>query len=500
MVKLENVTYWYRDDSAMVLRNLSLEIAPGEAVCLMGRNGSGKSTLARLIAGLVEPKRGTILVNGHAVVGDEHDPEVGILFQNPDNQMIATLVEKEIAFALENQAVAQARMEEAVARIAERFGIAHLLTRMTGELSGGEKQRVALASTMIQRPSVLILDEPDAFLDEAGRRILKHELDQIHNLNSKLTEIRITQDPSVAGDYPRLVVIDHGEIIADDSPDRIMAKADVVHRAALSFRVFDNRGLELPIAVHASGDRLSVVQTKLERVGFAYPRAQSGLGEFDLGLESGEILGLVGPTGAGKSTLGLLMCGLIKPTSGKIHYLDGRGEAVVADSLRGQVAALLQQPERQFFLDTCAKEIAFGPANLGRGLAEDEIEGFLLMVGLDPRKFAERDPFTLSAGEKRRLAFAAVLSMTPSVVVFDEPTAGLDQEGVARFLQLSAALKARGVAQLVISHDGDVVRQLADRVLYLKSGDQLLQLSPAEFFGQEAFSGVVSPPTPLQAD
>ncbi len=501
MVKLENVTYWYRDDSEIVLSSLSLEIGPGEAVCVMGRNGSGKSTLARLVAGLLKPKRGRIAVNGRTFADETPDPDVGILFQNPDNQMIATLVDKEIAFALENQAVPQEKMEEAVLSVAERLGISHLLSRITSELSGGEKQRVALASVMIQRPSVLVLDEPDAFLDENGRRILQRELEQIHKFNPNLVELRITQDPSVAKTYPRLVVIHAGEVIADGSPDEIMNDPEVVSRAALSYTAFKDRMLVLPPALkNLGGDRSQqVAKTKLERTSFAYPRTHGVLEEISLELKSGEVLGLVGPTGVGKSSLGLLICGLLQPTAGAISYLDRSGQPIEKSELRGQVAALLQQPERQFFLDSCSNEIAFGPSNLGRKLTPEEIAGFFAMCGLDPKSFADRDPFTLSAGEKRRLAFAAVLSMTPSVVVFDEPTAGLDQEGVARFLQLAGALRERGIAQLIISHDGDVIRQLADRVLYLKARNQLLELSPPEFFESDKYAGVVSPPAPFSS-
>ncbi|MCP4684650.1 MAG: ATP-binding cassette domain-containing protein [bacterium] len=501
MVKLENVTYWYRDEGEMVLRNLSLEIRPGEAVCIMGRNGSGKSTLARLIAGLLKPKRGSIAVNGRTSADETSDPDVGILFQNPDNQMIATLVEKEIAFALENQAVPQKQMEKAVSSIAERLGVTHLLPRLTSDLSGGEKQRVALASIMIQRPSVLVLDEPDAFLDEKGRRILQKELRQIHRFNSDLVEMRITQDPSVATTYPRLIVLEAGEVVADGVPNDIMNDPDVVYRAALSFAAFEDRTLTLPAAltdIKGNGVR-RVAQTKLERTAFAYPRTPDVLNQISLQIQSGQILGLVGPTGAGKSSLGLLICGLLQPTAGTISYLDGSGESIEKEHLKGQVAALLQQPERQFFLDNCSKEIAFGPSNLGRQITSEEIDGFFEMAGLDPAQFADRDPFTLSTGEKRRLAFAAVLSMRPSVVVFDEPTAGLDQEGVARFLQLAASLRDNGIAQLVISHDGDVIRQLADRVLYLRAGNDLLALEPREFFENESYAGVVSSPAPFSA-
>jgi energy-coupling factor transporter ATP-binding protein EcfA2 len=187
MIKLENITYRYRGGSRAALRNLNLHVDRGEAVCVMGRNGSGKSTLARLVAGLIKPEQGRVVVNGDDTRPIDGGPRVGILFQNTDNQMVATLVDSELAFALENMAFGQDEMEAAVTAVAERFGISHLLRRLTSDLSGGEKQRVALASIMIQDPPVLVLDEPDSFLDEAGRRILSSELLRIHRHASPKT-------------------------------------------------------------------------------------------------------------------------------------------------------------------------------------------------------------------------------------------------------------------------------------------------------------------------
>jgi energy-coupling factor transporter ATP-binding protein EcfA2 len=163
--------------------------------------------------------------------------------------------------------------------------------------------------------------------------------------------------------------------------------------------------------------------------------------------------------------------------------------------VRGQLTLMLQQPERQFFLETCAQEIAFGPNNRGRSLESQQISAFLDLVGLNPARFAERDPFSLSAGEKRRLAFAVVLALTPSVVVFDEPTAGLDGECVGRFVVLSRLLRQSGVGQMIITHDGDVVQQLCDGVVYLTPTGARLNLSPAELLGDPRYAGVISPPT-----
>ncbi len=499
MIKLSHVTYRYRDDARAALRDFSTEITSGEAVCVMGRNGSGKSTLVRLIAGLIKPERGDITVRGEVPDDDDVCQNVGILFQNTDNQMVATLVEKEIAFALENRAVPQESMEQEIDRVAERFGISHLRRRLTSELSGGEKQRVALASVMVQRPPVLLLDEPDTFLDEDGRRLLQKELERIHRDDPELVEIRITQSPAVARHYARLMILSDGEIAADGAPDDVFSNTALMREAGLTSRLNEDRRLIVPGSLLStsakSTNRLRSV--KLDSVDFAYLPDHLIAENVSMSVSNGEIVGLVGPTGIGKSSLGLLACGLLEPNEGSVALLNGSGGAMPPEDFRGQIVAILQQPERQFFLESCAAEIKFGPANLGRELSDDEVTCFFEMVGLDPREFSGRDPFSLSGGEKRRLAFAAVLAMAPSLAVFDEPTAGLDPQGVGRFIVIARALKEQGIGQLIISHEGEIIRHLADRILYLKSSNELLELTPDEFFGDDRYADVVSKPGSL---
>jgi energy-coupling factor transporter ATP-binding protein EcfA2 len=187
------------------------------------------------------------------------------------------------------------------------------------------------------------------------------------------------------------------------------------------------------------------------------------------------------------------LCGLLNPTAGEIVLTDATGAALPGDRTRGSVTALFQQPERQFFLSTCAEEIAFGPTNLGRDLTRAEVDAMFNLVGLDVESFRGRDPITLSGGEKRRLASAAVLSMRPRFVLFDEPTCGLDQEGVGRFEQLCMHLKRQGVGLVIITHDGDIIYDLADRVLAL-SGDGSSRLrTKRQFFDNPQLAEVVSP-------
>lgn len=490
MVKLENVTFRYTEDGPPALQNVNLEIRPGESVCVMGANGSGKSTFARLLAGLIRLRQGQVKITS----ADAGKIPVALIFQNPDNQMVAVTVEKELAFGLENLGYSQGDMERLIAQSLETFNIGHLRNRLTTELSGGEKQRVALASVMIFRPNILVLDEPDSFLDEEGKTALRKELANIRSQRPSMVQIHITQYPHVAQQYKRLLVFDRGEVVADDSPENIFADTALCVKAGLTFRPDDKASLIVPMADdYANQDRAGRVRAiDIKQAGFKY--TDNGYVIRNLGCEirGGEVLGVVGLSGTGKSTLGNLICGLLKPSSGRVLYVGKDSEVIDAENIFGRVSGVFQQPERQFFLPTCGEELAFGPKNFGRTLSREQLGALFAMVGLDADDFVSRDPFTLSGGEKRRLAFAAVLAMSPDFVVFDEPTCGLDPEGVGRFVVLARRLKSLGTGLVVISHDGQVISSLADRIVLLRGDASNLVMNRDEFFADSVYSTVVS--------
>jgi energy-coupling factor transporter ATP-binding protein EcfA2 len=291
MIELTNVTYSYPQQDQPALNHLSLSIKSGEAVCVMGANGSGKSTFAALLAGLVQPQGGRLTI-------DCQEPTplpVGILFQNPDNQMVAVTVEKEVAFALENLGTLPDEMERRIGETLERFRISHLRRRLTAELSGGEKQRVALASVMVMRPPILVLDEPDSFLDEAGKRILVDELERIKASTPSLTEIRITQYPHVARSYSRLIVFDQGGVAADGRPDDIFADPELCLRTGLSYSLDADGALPPALPDYAAGDE-SPMRLVTDSLGFAYGNGGEIVRELNLDLAAGETIGVVGPS------------------------------------------------------------------------------------------------------------------------------------------------------------------------------------------------------------
>jgi energy-coupling factor transporter ATP-binding protein EcfA2 len=427
----------------------------------MGANGSGKSTLALVLAGVLKPS------SGHMRLSDSDEPMTtapGIVFQNPENQMVASLVEKELAFGLENQAVSQTEMQAEIEKSAALFALQSLLRSTTNRLSGGEQQRVALASVMITLPNLLILDEPDAFLDAESRAMLSEALKGIRSRHPELIEVRVTQDLDVARSFSRLIMLENGEIVADKPPEKILGDTVLLRRCRV---VVDEAsvapvGQIAPDIARTEPGKIQPDKIVVRGLEFGYALNRLVLHDLSFSLSRGEVLGVTGPTGSGKTSLGLLLTGILEPQSGAITWL--REEKSLSGGPYATMA--LQQPERQFFLPTCVQEIAFGPENNGTALHESQIDSLLELVGLPPVDFRDRDPFTLSVGEQRRLACAVVLGLHKPFIVFDEPTAGLDADGVARFVTLVRQIRA-SCGLVVISHDHELLAAISDRILTL---------------------------------
>lgn len=466
MVRLDNVTFRYPGDFPPALINVSLEIGEGEAVCVMGANGSGKSTFAKLVAGLIKTQQGRLTLGA----AKNTAIPVGLLFQNPDNQMVAVTVEKEIAFALENMGVGLEEIDTKVQSTLNKLSIEHLRKRLTAELSVGEKQRVALAALLVSHPPILVLDEPDSFLDQSGKELFRQEVVLLKKHDPTLTIIEITQFPSVAREYERLIIFQNGRIAADGNPASIFQNKSICIKWGIEWDNLSGKQLELP-EEWSSPNKIkttTISKISIDRVSYKYP----GHEKFVLQNFSGEInnvgiTALVGPSGSGKSTLAMLLCGIIEADSGRINWIDHRGREIEKKHIRGKITAALQQPERQFFLQSCLQEVEFGPKNFGYSFSRKTIQDFFKMAGLPFEQFFGRDPSTLSLGEKRRLAFGSILSLLPGFIIFDEPTCALDREGVGRFILLAKALDKAGVGVVIISHDEEIVRALADKIIAL---------------------------------
>ena len=472
MIRFENVTYRYPDGTA-ALEDLSFSVEKGERLAIIGNNGSGKTTLALLVNGILKATEGRVVVDG-LDPSDENESKlpkrkVGLIFQNPDNQLISTTVERETAFSLENMNVPQSELRARVQKVIFQFGLSGFQNRLTSELSGGEKQKLALAAVMVVEPDILIFDEPGSYLDESGRRLLDEAMRCLFEENRDITVLRITQYACIAEQFDRVILLENGRILLDGSPESVYSQTELCLKTGvdvpLEYRIKTRVGfprkklLSDDKSNHAAGKKEII----LDSVHFAYDKENPIFEGINLSLDNGGIYAIVGPSGSGKTTLIQLLAGLLKPEKGKIVCLGFSPEP-------GDLAVCFQQAERQFFLDTVDKELRFGAENVGVNDIDSLVDECYRLVGFSKEQFANRDPFTLSGGEKRRLAFGTILSLRPKFVFFDEPTCALDRMGIEQFSIMVDKLHHHGIGVVIVSHYGDVVFSLADSIIALDQG------------------------------
>ena len=533
MIRVEKLRLRYRGGLA-ALRSIDLHISPGENIALVGANGSGKTSLARCLNGLQQPQAGRVLVDGM----DASDPaqfrairqRVGMVFQSPDDQLVGTTVADELAFGLENLALASDEIRHRVEETLAAFDLEAYRRYPPHRLSGGEKQRVAIAAVVAMRPRYLILDESTALLDPGERQQIAELLQRLRTKYGIAT-ILITQSPEEAACADRVIVLHAGQVHADGLPAALFADPHQLRALGLDLPFASALAAHLSLAephleLDALADALAALQpqtslppwtppalppstpSKLatERLTHLYdehlPTQRRGIRDITLNVPTGSVLALVGTNGAGKTTLAQHFNALLKPSHGRV-LLDGCDiGSLPLNRVRQRVGLAFQFPELQLFAETVAEDVAFGPRNLG--LADERVDSLvahaLAMVGMPLREFGSRQPLSLSGGEKRRVALAGVLAMAPEVLVLDEPTAGLDPRTTASLCQLFAELRGQGRTLLLISHDMELVGRLATYVVVLRQGRIELQgpartvLAHPQF---DAISGLV-PPLPVQ--
>lgn len=454
----------------------------------MGSNGSGKSTLALLLAAVLQPASGTVSVMGkdtRLASPFEIRRHIGFVMQNPDDQLVASIVESEVAFGPENLGLpageCRARVEAALSQV----GLAGFEKREVNSLSGGQKQRVAIAGALAMEPDILILDEASSMLDEPSRAHIAELARRLADAGTAVFMITHSEADARAAD--RVLALKDGRIVIDEAPERAFADGRLQRELGWPTEPFSrNRaslsGPDRPSGGYAArkteGEIPLVPLVELRDVSFSYASADSAQDELpsfvlenlDLAVHEGELLAITGPTGSGKSTLIQLMNGLLRPSAGtmlvKGKALEGKHAANIA---RRNAGLVFQYPEHQMFTSSVYDEIAYGPRNLN--LPPEEVDArtreALEAVDLPFESFAERNPFALSGGEQRRVAIASVLSMRPAVLILDEPCAGFDPAMHERFLELLCRLNDAGQTIVMVSHEIADVRAVASRTFEL---------------------------------
>ena len=562
MIECRGVSFSY-DGVTPALDGINLNIEDGEFFCILGGNGSGKSTFAKHLNALLQPDAGTVRINGM----DASDPELvydirstaGVVFQNPDDQLVATLVEDDVAFGPENLGVPSAQIARRVREALKGVGLVGFERHETHALSGGQKQRVALAGVLAMEPRVLILDEASSMLDPRGRKGLMKACRALHDRG--MTIVMITHFMEEAAEADRVAVFQAGRVAMLGKPEEILTRADELAQLNLDMpascclgRALREKGVSVCAQVRETDMVAEIAQAYAERSGtdiagqpsasdshvldngssaadgiaasepvieishlsHSYslsarerrrlrkrsttadasskqalwgndPNSPWALRDVSLTVRRGEFLGLAGHTGSGKSTLVQHLNGLIRPQEGSVNALGlDLSNKKDAAAVKAKVGVVFQYPERQLFAETVAQDVAFGPRNLG--LPEDEVArrvaSSLARVGLDLAAIGDKNPFELSGGQQRRVAFAGVLAMEPEVLVLDEPMAGLDPAARGDFLGLIDRLHREGLTVVMVSHSMDDLANCCDRIVVMNEGAVFAEGTPAQVFAR----------------
>ena len=455
---------------AWALRGLHLVVEPGERVLLLGPSGAGKSTLLHALAGLLDDHaagevEGAVLVDGQPARAVR--ARTGLVLQDPETQLVMAAAGDDVAFGLENRAVPADEIWPRVDEALDVVGFGHGHDRPTAALSGGEKQRLALAGVLALRPGLLLLDEPTANLDPAGAALVRDAVARVLDATGAtmlLVEHRVDE---VLHLVDRVVVVEPGGgVVADGPPQRVFAeRGDALHRRGVWVPgrppVVPRRAARPPGPVLLEADAAQV------RVGDRLVPAPSPR----LALRAGEATALHGANGTGKSTLALAVAGLVAPDAGAVRaHLPGPDRPLHrwrARDLVGAVGTVFQDPEHQFLTRTVADELDLGPLRRGASAEQARRTTTELLERLHLTGLAGANPFTLSGGEKRRLSVATALATAPQVLVLDEPTFGQDARTWCELLDLLAGLRDDGRALLVVTHDAAFAHALADRTVGL---------------------------------
>lgn len=550
LIDIKNLTFEYfrRDTEGNVeeiveaLKDVSLDVKQGEFIAILGRNGSGKSTLAKHINALLLPGEGEVIVDGM----DTSDGEIrlkirqtaGMVFQNPDNQIVANLVEEDVAFGPENLGVSTENIWNRVNDALNVTGMEDYRNQSPNHLSGGQRQRVAIAGVLAMEPKCIIFDEATAMLDPQGRKQMIEAAKRLQ-VEKGISIILITHhmDEVILAD--KVFVMKDGKVMGQGTPEQIFAKKELLEECGLCLPVFyqylyfligqgilskeecygiqNEKELSKLLCKKYNGIGRKTVsdgiyeggrsdekapqkdtQTLkkegilLNHVSYIYNKGFSderiALNDVSLKIEKGEFVAVIGHTGSGKSTLMQHLNGLYLPTEGNVYFngQDITDKDFSLKKLRQKVGLVFQYPEYQLFAETVEKDVCFGPENMEISRVEAQKRAYeaIKAVGL-PDTIYDNSPLQLSGGQKRRVAIAGVLAMQPEYLVLDEPTAGLDPFSAEALLSMLKELQEKkGITIVIVSHSMEEVAEYAERIVVMERGEKRMDGTVFEVFEQ----------------
>ncbi len=552
IIELKDVSFAYSSEAKPALEHVTLSIAPGEFVGVIGSAGSGKSTLTSLMSGAIPHHYtgqlfGAVMVDGRdtcEISLTDISRTVGSVLQDIDAQMVAPIVEDELLFGLENYGVPHDQIEERIAQTLETVGISDLRHREIATLSGGQKQKVAIAAILALAPRVLVLDEPTAALDPASSKLVYETLRQV-NQQAGITVVVVEQKVALQCEYcDRILIMGNKGLAFDGEPHEVFSHAaelrqmgidsprvarmanslveqgllaptgrpclNVAEAKELVANLLAEKGVAaaassaVPAAAPAASRHKPVGPAaaatghepviELTDVTFSYGPGAASVNDLNMKVYPGELVGVIGQNGAGKTTLTKLLNGLLRPSKGSVYVAGMNTREVPTSQIAAKCATLFQNPDRQICKETVLEEIAFGlelhgtPAEEARRRAAAAAERF----GLDPAS----SPFSLSRGKRQLVALASVVVLNPQVVLLDEPTSGLDYRECMTVMETVREMAERGCAVVMVCHDMEVVSDFAQRLVVMANGRILAQGPAADVFANDDLmaAAYVAPP------
>ncbi len=514
-IEIENLRYRYPKTTGLALDGVSLSVEKGTFLGIAGRNGSGKSTLASAMIGLVPQfykgaYGGRVTVAGAdaaSVPVSEMAKKVGLVFQNPFNQLSGAKdrVYDEVCFGMQNFGIPAAEMRERADDALNMLGIYDFRDRNPFDLSGGQMQRVAIASILVLRPEVIILDEPTSQLDPAGSEEVFRAVEKL--TGSGITVIMIEQKiDKVAAYSDRLLIMDGGKAAAYGTPSEVLSRSDLSAHGvippaplrlskALGFRkadmtypateddaaaLMEEKVSFSALPCPAAGERGEAL-FRIEDLSFHYGEGPDVLHSLSLELDR-RPTALIGQNGAGKTTLAKLLKGLLKPSSGKIFFKGKDTKESTAASLAASIGYVFQNPDDQIFKPKVLDEVMFGPLNIGMDEDEARERSLEALRSVRLEEARDRNPYDLDLNERKMVALASVMAMDTDAIILDEPTIAQDDDGRAMIRKIIRELEEKGKLVISILHDMDLVAASFERVIAMAGGRVIADGDPREVF------------------
>jgi len=526
-IEIENLWWKYATSKDWILKNISIKIRKGEFLGIVGPSGAGKTTLCLCMSGLI-PLRSKGLMNGKVLIKGMDTKntslqkiisKVGIVFQDPDTQLVTMSVEDEIAFPLENMGFPKKEIKERVEEALKIVGLEEYKEKYPYELSGGQKQRLAIASILALKPEILILDEPTSDLDPIGKK-------EVFSILSKLrkeynaTLIVVEHNTEELAKYAdRIALLYNGEVIKLGAPNRFFKDIEFLKEKGVYppqvseffyYSKIGNNENNFPVTIEEAmntikkeinienlKNRINHIHNKLytkrnkelgeeiinvKNLVYKYPDGTIALKGISFKVNKGEYIAIVGPNGSGKTTLAKILVALLKPSNGEVKIFGEDTRNINVSDLATKIGYVYQNPDHQLFSPTVYEECAYGLRNLGFNEREikERIKETLEIMGLNGLENVE--PFMLSKGQRQRLALAATLVLKPEVIIVDEPTTGQDMKQSEAIMELLNKLNKDGKTIIVITHNMRIVAEYIERTIVLMNGKIILDGETREVF------------------